>query len=110
MLIIIITSLVGNPCFIFKKWFDIGAKYEKLLDKMQSLERSTNQTKKNIHTQTEELRAGLTAPLHFRTKEEWSTAIRKSTIIYPVIIRNDHQMRGTPKAMGSCRNVNSEEI
>lgn len=52
MLIIIITSLVGNPCFIFKRWFDIGAKYEKLLDKMQSLERSTNQTKKYSHRQS----------------------------------------------------------
>lgn len=39
-----------NSCFIPKKLFNISAKYEQLTDKIKSLKRYTNETRKYIHT------------------------------------------------------------
>lgn len=45
MLIILIMSLIIN-ILSFKKWFDNWAKYDNLTDKIQPLERPTNDNKK----------------------------------------------------------------
>lgn len=50
-IIIIITISLVIDVLSFKKWVDIGAKYEKLTNKkIQWLERPTDEIKKNIHT------------------------------------------------------------
>lgn len=54
---------------------------KKLTDKIQSLERSTNETKTNIHTQTEEFRTEPTT-LNYETEEEQPKAIRKPISSY----------------------------
>lgn len=72
---------------------------KKLTNKIQYSERYTNETRKNIHTETEVFRGEATAPLHYETEEERSKVIRKTNIVYPIIIQNHHQIIGTPKAM-----------
>ena len=59
----------------------------KLTDKIQSLGRPTDETKKNIHTQTEEFRAEATTPLQYKTEEERPKVTRKPILIYPVTIQ-----------------------
>ena len=85
MLIIIINSLVTH-ILSFKRWFDIGAKHEKLIDKIQALERPTNEMKKSLHTLTEEFRSEPTTPWYDKNEEEWPKVIRKPTLVYQVTI------------------------
>lgn len=85
MLIIIINSLVTH-ILPFKRWFDIGAKHEKLIDKIQALERPTNETKKSLHTPTEEFRSEPTTPWYDKNEEERPMFIRKPTLVYRVTI------------------------
>lgn len=60
--------------------FSIGAKYKKkLTDKKQSLDRHANESKKNIHTWTEEFRVEAIAPSCYETEEEQLKVIRKPT-------------------------------
>lgn len=52
---------------------------KKLTDKKQSLERHVNESKKNIHTWTEEFRVEAIAPSCYETEEEQLKVIRKPT-------------------------------
>lgn len=64
MLFVTIISLLIHVLSL-TKWFDNSAKYEKLTDKIQYLERSINEMKNNIHTKTEEFRTESDTPLHY---------------------------------------------
>lgn len=96
MLVIIIISLVIR-ILLFKKWFSNFAKYEKLMNKIQALERLTtdkiqvlersNEPKPNIHTQAEEFRAESTTPFHDETERERPKVVRKSNLFSPVNIK-----------------------
>lgn len=76
MSIIIIIKLVIHV--LFPK-LDIGAKYEKMTNEIQYSERYTNETRKNIHTETEVFRAEATAPLHYETKRRGPRLLEKPT-------------------------------
>lgn len=65
----------------------LGSNIKKLTDKVQSLERMTNETKKHIHTETEEFKAEPTTPLHNETEEEQPKIIRKQTLTHPTTIK-----------------------
>lgn len=54
--------------------------------------------RKSIHTETEEIRAEPTSPLHDKTEEEWPKITRKPTRVYQLPYKNEHHMH-TPKAM-----------
>lgn len=58
-----------------------------MTDKIQFLERLTNETKKNIHLQTKKFRAEVTTPLHFETEEEQPNVFRKINLNYSVTIQ-----------------------
>lgn len=62
----IVIVLLVFPVLFLKQLFDINANYEKLINKIKSLERQNNENKKNVHTETEtvELRAEVTTSLH----------------------------------------------
>lgn len=86
MSIITFTSLVILVLSL-KKLVDISAKYEKMTDKIKSLERQTNGTKKNTQAQTKKFTAEVTTALHYVTEEELLNVIRKPPLIYSVTIQ-----------------------
>lgn len=67
--------------------------------------------RKNIHTETEEIRAEPTSPLHDKTEEEWPKVTWKLTRVYQLPYKNEHQMH-THKGYAevNCRNIRFEEI
>ena len=67
---IITISLVIHVLSLKCCWISVPNIKNKLTDKIQSLERHINETKKSIHIWTDEFRAEATAPLHYKTEGE----------------------------------------
>ena len=57
------------------------------IDKIQALERPTNENKENTQIQTKEFRAKPIIPLHYETEKEQLKVSRKSTLVYPVTLQ-----------------------
>lgn len=55
------------------------AKYEKWIDKIQTLERLINENRKNAQTETEQFRQEPTAPLHHESEERTSRLSENQT-------------------------------
>lgn len=68
-----------------------------MTDKIQAIERCTNENKKNAQTQIEEFRQESIVPSHDETEEERPKLTRKPTLVYPVTIEEQPECDRHPQ-------------